>query len=82
MAAISPIKVDVEVDIKAKRKTFSLDVPPEPVARSVVLDRDGDAWQRSRIGGWWNDVDNSTWVELLARRGPLTLIYDAAESED
>jgi hypothetical protein len=61
-------------------------VPPEPGAGSVVVDRDGDAWQRNAVRpnsrDSWNmagDEANWTWPDLNEFFGPLKVVYEAEE---
>lgn len=53
---------------------------PEPPPGSVVLDREGDAWQRSHGNyfghRWWHCGQQFTWTELLDKYGPVRVIYD------
>ncbi|WP_431911653.1 hypothetical protein [Nonomuraea jabiensis] len=56
-----------------------LPLPPEPLERSVVLDRDDDAWQR-RSGSWdcvEDGYDNKylSWKKLNDEYGPLKVVY-------
>jgi hypothetical protein len=59
-------------------------LPPEPPLGSVVLDRDGDAWQRglTRRGNWCctrNDGAEDRWEDLWDGYGPLVrLVPDPA----
>ena len=60
---------------------------PEPPIGSVVLDQDGDAWQRTvgdqSGGSWWASwpyPSEITWDRLSKAAGPLRVIY-APEGE-
>lgn len=50
---------------------------PEPAVGSVVLDADGDAWQRTP-NGWAGpaDMGDQDWRDVLICFGPVTLIHD------
>lgn len=56
---------------------------PEPFVGSVVLDRDGLAWQRAAIEfgdqPWWaaSDDPDLSWAQLDDQHGPLTVIHKA-----
>lgn len=55
--------------------------PVELANASVVLDRDGDAWQRR--GDWScvdRGIDDIEWAELLVRFAPLTVLHLGDES--
>lgn len=69
---------------------IGLEVPPEPPNRSVVLDRDGLAWQR--IGGLWVRSavlglfgtvvgPSATWADLLLKFGPVRVLHYASIEE-
>lgn len=52
--------------------------PPNPPPGSVLLDRHGAAWQRSRGGRYWLAVGGQRerpWVQLLMYDGPVTVVY-------
>lgn len=63
--------------------------PDELTAGSVVLDRDGHAWQRvisfpTLNDARWHQVvtvnpayTSLSWIQLLAAHGPLLCIHDA-----
>lgn len=55
----------------------------EPADRSVVLDVDGWAWQRS--GNIWNTTTTllapHDWIGLRLQRGPLTPLVPVSHSE-
>jgi hypothetical protein len=67
---------------------LAAEVPPEPVDKSVVLDRWSRAWQRDD-GGWLcaGHVPSlfgntaTSWPALLIQCGPARLIFDAKEQE-
>ena len=52
-------------------------LPSEPAPEAVVLDRDGDAWQRGpeETDGWWCsspvDEQDISWPRLFKEYGPL-----------
>lgn len=56
--------------------------PPEPPVGTVVIDKNGLAWQRGDVDNevpWWAaDVDeyDRSWGSLNDERGPLTVIYE------
>lgn len=53
---------------------------PEPTFGSVVLDRDGDAWQRGEDDDWTTfGAYAHLWADLLMDFGPLTVIYVPTE---
>lgn len=61
------------------------DGPPEPVARSIVTDADGVAWQRDNDDTWRcafgggaisGAESGSAWATLRRRYGPLTVVLD------
>lgn len=60
-------------------------MPPEPEPGSVVLDREGRAWQRVEKSGWaccctwWGEP--RTWVELLGKKAPLVPLVPEQEPE-
>lgn len=60
---------------------YSYELPPEPPEKSVVLDCDGDAWQRSRTStdSAWRMVGEGNnakyWSELLESHSPVTLVH-------
>jgi hypothetical protein len=58
----------------AAPRTLTAD-DPEPAVGSVVLDRNGDAWQYRR-NAWYGPGDVMPWWELLADLGPVRLIHD------
>lgn len=53
---------------------------PEPPAGSVVIDSEGDAWQRG-VNGWfvsqglYGGMSSLTWLELARLNGPLKVVY-------
>lgn len=52
----------------------------EPAVGSVVLDADGDAWQRTP-NGWAGpaDMGDQDWRDVLICFGPVTLIHDSGK---
>lgn len=50
---------------------------PEPSKGSVVLDKNGEAWQRSTAGpGYWRGSEGPyEWDTLLTSRGPVTVLH-------
>jgi hypothetical protein len=70
---------------------IGIDVPPEPVAMTVVIDKRGFAWQRlaslwvrsgKLLGILIVDRDDTAvyWVELLAQHGPVEIVHTPAEA--
>jgi hypothetical protein len=64
------------------------DVPPEPDDRSVVLDRDANAWQRVQETAdddgappWWctTPAPALSWPDLVRDRGPLAPLHAEGE---
>lgn len=55
----------------------TLSTMPEPSKGSVVLDKNGEAWQRSTAGpGYWRSSEGThAWDELLTSRGPVTVLH-------
>ena len=50
-------------------------LPPEPPVGTVVLDRDGRVWVSLDLDRWQSVVGGREfWVDLVAARGPLTLL--------
>jgi len=70
---------------------LSATVPDEPPRRSVVIDREQNAWQRlsgMHSHDWWrvtnfygNQQDNPPmqWPGLVVLNGPLQLVYSPPE---
>lgn len=65
-------------------------LPEEPTDGSVVIDQDGDAWQRRELGdtpeGWssvihCSDLRGITWADLVTKYGPVTVVYRPGEGE-
>jgi hypothetical protein len=63
--------------------------PPEPPVDSIVLDNDGDAWQRKLDSdapdGWAcivhsSDYEGRDWKDLVQNWGPITVVYLPEES--
>lgn len=57
---------------------------PEPPVGSVVLDCEGDAWQRSSLGHEWCVVKSEPelpWRDLNFQLGPLTLVYRGPDTD-
>ena len=70
--------------IKTESLTVELVVPEEPPAGSVVLSKNGQAWQR--FGDVWSCSSlfamlgsGVPWVLLLAKSGPLRILHWADE---
>lgn len=59
---------------------LSATFPPEPQPNSVVLDKEGIAWQR-RDNGWTPSgghfMADRLWLVLLAESGPVRLLWEA-----
>ena len=57
-------------------KTLTAD-DPEPPIGSVVIDREGSAWQRFEDGRWFEAASGDPWTlpMLTGEYGPLTLIH-------
>lgn len=56
--------------------------PDEPKAGSIVLDNEGDAWQRNASRGWVcvvrddaSDFTQHSWEDLIQEFGPITWLY-------
>lgn len=55
---------------------------PEPPVGSVILDKNGLAWQRGNVDNevpWWAadaEWDDQSWDSLNDDHGPLTVIYE------
>lgn len=62
-------------------KAPKTDYPEELAPGSVVLDREGWAWQRFGDGRWFGQPERVArqmrWPQLLAERGDLTVLHDA-----
>ena len=56
------------------------DVTEDLPSRSILLDRDGDAWQLRYDGQWWLasavKVVGAPLAHIVALCGPLTLIWE------
>ncbi len=63
----------------ANRELFSSD--PEPPVGSVVLDRDGGAWQRLSFDWHMAGLDDSRGWLGVCMVGPLALIHEAIPKE-
>lgn len=84
---MSDVTAESMLDAVAPR-SLGVQLPYEPARGSVVLDREGWAWQRLR-GSWVRTGTVITflaparqsgiarWVELLADHGPVELIHRA-----
>ncbi|GAA4849460.1 hypothetical protein ACFQ34_33475 [Pseudonocardia benzenivorans] len=70
---------------------ISLAAPQEPPARAIVVDRDGNGWQRSPGGRKWlrtghvmtimGSGDGLKWATLLLTFGPVEVVYLPAKVE-
>lgn len=57
----------------------------EPPLGSVVIDADGDAWQRRADDDWScsfhglmrGQYDGQTWAALIAQHGPVVIVHEA-----
>jgi hypothetical protein len=69
---------------RVENRYLSATLPPEPRKGSVVLDKDGIAWQRGDES--WSKPNSvswsaTRWLVLLAEHGPVRLLHDAPADE-
>lgn len=70
--------------------SLSVELPPEPPDRAVVLDRDAQAWQRhdsswQRVGAvvkLFGAEGVRSWSHLVVDRGPLTRLVTEDEATE
>lgn len=70
---------DLEEEMRERLDTLEQpDDPDEPPLMAIVVDADGDAWQRKRFGWAMTGCEGETsWAKLNEEHGPITPINEA-----